>query len=509
MLIISIEIIIFARGVKENELQIYQEIVKSASNAIFYKDLNSTYLMVNEKTLEVFGRSREEVIGKNDVEIMCEEEARRNIRDDKIVFKTGKRRTITKQMTCPEGEPYWFEAIKAPYYDRKGAIAGLFGIARDVTAQTLSQNKLEKSEKRYKHLFETSPCSIMLLNPHGTIVYCNSTTTTMLGYEKSELIGTKRLNLTVKGEERLPYLRERMKKLFEEKDPGPDIHQLRRKDGTIIWVNALTSMIQFNDKTLIQIISEDITEKKKAQELIKEENRKLKELEQMRKDLISRISHELKTPLVSIKGVTELIMQIYQDKLDKKDMDLLEILEKGENRLEQLIENLIDISRIEYKELTLKKQSTDLCHLIRECSAMIDHLLLSKNLSLHVMLPEILILHIDPIRIEQVISNLLLNAIKHTPSQGEITITGKKSNSHIEISIHDSGVGLTLKEKERLFTRFGKIERYEKGLEEINIQGVGLGLYICKNIIKMHGGKIWAESEGRHKGSTFTFSLPK
>ncbi|MEJ2279514.1 MAG: HAMP domain-containing sensor histidine kinase [Candidatus Lokiarchaeota archaeon] len=234
----------------------------------------------------------------------------------------------------------------------------------------------------------------------------------------------------------------------------------------------------------------------------------MKELEKMRKSLISRVSHELKTPLMSIRGVTELFMGKHQYDLDQEDVDLLQILERGEKRLEELIKNLIDISRIEYNEVQLEKQYVDLSHLFKDCIFEMNHLINKKCLSLYLDIPSDLLLNIDPTRIEQVIINLLMNSIKNTPSNGKITIYGKKSPLKVEISICDTGIGLTEKEKEILFTRFGKIERNEEGLENISIQGAGLGLFISKNIIEMHGGNIWAESDGRNKGSKFIFTLP-
>jgi signal transduction histidine kinase len=109
----------------------------------------------------------------------------------------------------------------------------------------------------------------------------------------------------------------------------------------------------------------------------------------------------------------------------------------------------------------------------------------------------------------QVITNLISNAIKNTPPGGTIVISLKKINEKVRIIISDTGVGLTEAEKRVLFTRFGKIERKAEGLEYLNIKGSGLGLYISQKIIELHGGKIWAESEGRNKGAIFYIEFPQ
>lgn len=114
----------------------------------------------------------------------------------------------------------------------------------------------------------------------------------------------------------------------------------------------------------------------------------------------------------------------------------------------------------------------------------------------------------DKERIYEVISNLLVNAIKYTPSDGEISIESKISNDSYIISIKDNGIGFTEEEKNQVFKQFGKIERYGQGWD-IAADGTGLGLYITRKLVELHGGRIWLESEGRDKGSTFSFSIPK
>jgi signal transduction histidine kinase len=118
-----------------------------------------------------------------------------------------------------------------------------------------------------------------------------------------------------------------------------------------------------------------------------------------------------------------------------------------------------------------------------------------------------LITYFEKERIYDVIINLLSNAIKYTPPNGEIVIRSKVKKGNYIISVHDSGIGLTQEEREKIFKKFGKIERYGQGLDVIS-EGSGLGLYISKKIIELHGGNIWVKSKGRKKGSAFYFSLP-
>ena len=141
---------------KANEkLKQYQLMVESAYDAIFFKDLNSRYIIANEKTAEVFGLSREEVLGKTDYELMPDkEEATKNVEDDQAVFKTGKPKEIIKHMTDAEGKEYWFQAIKVPHFDTAGNITGLIGIARDITAHKRAEDQLKASLKEKEVLMQ-------------------------------------------------------------------------------------------------------------------------------------------------------------------------------------------------------------------------------------------------------------------------------------------------------------------------------------------------------------------
>jgi two-component system sensor kinase FixL len=127
----------------------FQIMVETAHDAIFFKDLKSRYVIANSKTLETFGLPRDEVIGRNDLEIMANrQEAKKNIDDDRHVFRAGKPREITKRMTGANGKEYWFRAIKVPQFDRKGRVEGLVGIARDVTEQVMLEREVAQTESR-------------------------------------------------------------------------------------------------------------------------------------------------------------------------------------------------------------------------------------------------------------------------------------------------------------------------------------------------------------------------
>jgi len=244
----------------------------------------------------------------------------------------------------------------------------------------------------------------------------------------------------------------------------------------------------------------DITVKKRIEE-------ELKEVSRLKSELISRTSHELKTPLVSIKGYADLLLNQHYEDLDLYTISVLHEIKQGCSRLESLIKDLLETSKLESGEIKLNILEDDLAFLIRFCIRDLRGLVETRNHELILEINEEMITYFEKERIYDVIINLLSNAIKYTPPNGKIIIRSEKQKGFYVISVQDTGIGLTNEEKDKIFKKFGKVERYGQGLDVVS-EGSGLGLYISKKIIELHGGDIWVKSKGRKKGSKFYFSLP-
>ncbi len=378
----------------------------------------------------------------------------------------------------------------------------------NITEKRVAEEKLKESERKYRFFYENTPSSIVVIDSKGIIVECNPTTELIFGYKKEELLGNKFHEISVIHPDYLSTIIN----LFQRFIKGEYIHridlEMYKKDQSLIWVNLQASLIRIEDNYYVQALLTDITKRKQAEFLFNEEITKLKELDKIRKNLISRVAHELKTPLATVCGGAELFSGLYKDYIENDQLELINLIEKGGKRLKYLVDNLIDISRIEYDKFQLIKEKTNISELIRESGMEMMHFAKERKISLDLELVDSIFLDIDRIRIEQVIMNLLSNAIKNTPPKGNITVSLKKMYNWVEISVSDTGVGLTADEMNILFTRFGKLERYGNGLEYIDIQGSGLGLFISKEIVDLHGGTIRAESEGRNMGSSFIVKLP-
>lgn len=492
------------KELKESEEK-YSNLFHYSNDGILLHDIEGNIIDINQRALEQFGYTRSEILKLKimDLHPMDALEASK-----KAFEEIQKKGVINFEINFikKNGEIFVAEVSSSMFY--MGGEKLIKGNVRDITMRKLAEQKLKQSEERYRNLIESGPFAIVLVNKQGKISYCNPAVAKLSGYPQEELIGYEFKDLAAIYPEDVPIMLNRFQKTFKGEFLPPLEIKLYKKDGDIAWISYQSKLVKVGDESLLQIVIEDVTEKRKADVLINEEIVKLKELDQIRKDLISRVSHELKTPLVSVCGASELLLDLYLDQLNDEPKELIEMIEKGGKRLKYLVDNLVDITRIEYGKFKLKKEKTDINQLIKDCIKEMKYLIEQRELNLEYNLMDNLFLEIDKVRIEQVILNLLSNAIKNTPPNGIISINSSKIDDKVKVIIKDTGIGLTKEEMDRLFIRFGKIERFGRGLEYIDIQGTGLGLFISKEIIDLHEGQIWVESEGRDKGCTFIFKLP-
>ncbi|MFW9822234.1 MAG: ATP-binding protein [Candidatus Thorarchaeota archaeon] len=390
---------------------------------------------------------------------------------------------------------------------RKGEFITVFD---DITEQKKSNQRLKESEEKFRTIAEQSFMGIMIVQD-AELKYLNKAMSLITGYPVEEMLTwTDKNYIRMIHPEDLDYILVRIRS-NKDATMGPFSHNSFRivnKDGEIRWLEDYTSKIIYQGRpaNLISII--DATDKKEAERLILEENKTLIELNKMRKDIITRVSHELKTPLTSIYGASQILLKHLSPQIGEEALNFIEIFHRGALRLKKLVENLIDASRIEYGKLELNIRPHDLVPIIKECIEEMSYLLENRNQLLVSTMPKKMDVSVDKIRIQQVVTNLLSNAIKNTPVNGNIYIDLIHNFKYYDIRIRDTGIGLTEKEKELLFQKFGKIERYGMDLG-VDIEGSGIGLYISKEIVELHGGQIIVKSEGRNQGASFTVRLFK
>ncbi|TFG28013.1 MAG: PAS domain-containing sensor histidine kinase [Promethearchaeota archaeon] len=369
------------------------------------------------------------------------------------------------------------------------------------------EQKLKTSEQKFRHLFENSPYPVLLLELNRTIKDCNIATLELFETKKANLTGVDFSEFFIDPLKLSNLLKERVDFMIKGKNLKPLELKLQKKKESFAWVSLQTSLFEVDNEIFLQIILQDITDRKKAEEIIKDEMKKLKEIDQIRSDFVRRTSHELKTPLISIYSSSQYLLDNLNQDLNEETLTLIESINRGGKRLKRLTENLIDVFNLETNLLIIQKEEVDLVKIINNCIKDMFLILKERNIFHKLELNDSCYIQADKIRIEQVILNMLSNAIKNTPQNGLIYIGLNKTKDFVNIVFKDSGIGFTEEEKEKIFKKFGKIERVDIQ-NDIIIEGSGLGLYISKQIIELHDGEIWMESEGRNKGSAFTIKLP-
>jgi len=359
----------------------------------------------------------------------------------------------------------------------------------------------------YKNLYEESPGLYRTVNTDGTIISCNKAYAKNLGYSKKEIIGKNIFDHTA--EKSLPI----MNKCFEiwkNKGTVSDMEIfLKRKDGSTfpVLINAI-NLYDENGKllgsnTIMRDMSTFYEKLKLKDDIIKKQLDKLKKIDLQKNEFIGMISHELKTPLVPIKGYLDLILAGNYGNIDKSIRDKL-VVQSSTSLLLSMITDLLDVQKMELHKLTFNKEIHNLYEIINESISYMLPALEKKNLLIIPDLQGNIACFCDKKRIHQVLTNTIANAIKFSEDGDKIDVKLSKNGPYAKIVINDHGVGINPKKLDKIFVKFYQIDKDHTRQSG----GTGLGLAICKGIIENHNGKIWAESEGIGKGTEIHILLP-
>ena len=363
---------------------------------------------------------------------------------------------------------------------------------------TESESVVKESAEKYQFLINNIIDVIAETDLSGNFTYINPMVYDMFGYLPEEVIGTKFFSYIH------PDDMERIFKTFQNVIERGNIvsieYRIRHKDNHYVHVFTKGSLVKINNKPRIVSVLRDITDRKKMeQELIK--------ISQLKQELLERTSHELKTPLISIKGFTDLLLELHKEKFDNQVLSILSEIKEGTEKLQNIINKLLVTSQLESGKIEFAPDEEDLSFLIRFCVKNIRGLAKTRNHFINLDIPKKLPLYFEKEKIYEVITHLIVNAIKYSPPYGEIKIQTEKTDNFVIISVQDNGIGIAKEDQTKIFKQFGKIERYGQGWD-IGIEGTGMGLYTSKKLVELHGGKIWVDSKGRDKGAKFCFTLP-
>lgn len=253
------------------------------------------------------------------------------------------------------------------------------------------------------------------------------------------------------------------------------------------------------------LLVRSVIQEVKIREQLKRAYGELKRIDRAKSEFISMASHQLRTPLTSIKGYLSMLLEEDYGKMGERQKQVLNNVFRSNERLIKIVNDLLNISRIELGKMEIQKEKTQITELIQSCFQEMRPKAEEKKLELIFEKPKTPLpkLNVDKLKIRQVVLNLIDNAIHYT-KKGKIKIEAEKKDSKIQIAVKDTGEGLTKEEQKEIFSSFAR------GTAGINlfIEGSGLGLFVAEKYINLHKGRIWAESPGKGKGSTFYIELP-
>ncbi|MDQ4022283.1 MAG: ATP-binding protein [Thermoproteota archaeon] len=282
-------------------------------------------------------------------------------------------------------------------------------------------------------------------------------------------------------------------------DTAHNVAHILKNAGYFVNIIALAlSSIQYNTmlRQSIESLKESNIRLKEGEEVIRVQYEKLKETDKMKDEFINIAAHELRTPIQPILGLTQFLLSKTEN---IKDHELLDVVVRNAKRLLRLTDEILDVTKIESHSLKLSKEQFNLNDVIKNAiNDIATNKEKSNNLNLLFQSKEDIFIEADRNRLVQVISNLLSNAVKFTKEGGgTITITAEKKDTQVIVKVKDTGTGIDPEILPQLFSKFASK----------SFEGTGLGLFICKNIVEAHDGKIWAENNADGKGATFSFSL--
>ena len=364
----------------------------------------------------------------------------------------------------------------------------MIAVSTDITER-------KQSEELIRTISHSSPLGIFIVQDEK-FVYTNPQLQKLTGYNEKELLNRDILDIVAI--EDSDVVKSSTIYTLQQDSPYPCEYRILNKNGQIKWVLQTVARIHFQGREAILGNLMDITERKYLERKVIE----YEELNKMKTDLLATVSHELRTPLATIKGYSTMMVDYFSRLNQNEKRDYLKSIDHSTDRLAMLVDNLLDTSRMEAGLLKLEKHSTSLVKLIETITTEAK-LRANRHEILTRIDKEIPNINIDAKRIRQVLDNLINNAIKYSPPDTKVTITAKKSGDKVILSVTDRGSGIPPEELKNVFDRMYRIEqRLYSGVD-----GLGLGLYICRRLVEAHGGKIWVEST-IGKGSTVFFTLP-
>ena len=485
-------------ALRKSEAQ-YRLLFESNPHAMWVYDLDTRrFLAVNNAAIHRYGYSRNEFLAmtihdirpSEDVPVLTNYLTNKNPEFN----QAGEWRHQTKDGRIINVE------ITSNRLDFEGRKA-VFVLANDITERKRAEKALRESEDRYRDLVDNSHELICTHDLEGRVISVNPWAARVLGYPENALVG---MNIR---DGLLPEYRNQFDEYINKvKTEGSarGVMKVRTSTGeTRLWEYYNTLRTEGVETPIVRGMAHDATERRQALEREKDARLEAEAANRVKDEFLSTLSHELRTPLTAIMGWSTLLLHGEVD--PAKHQHAIETIARNANSQCQLIDDLLEVSRIITGKLRLEFAACQLQPIIEAAAESIRPTAEAKGVRLQLLFePEVGTVSGDKERLQQVVWNLLSNAVKFTSGGGEVSVRLQRVNSHVEVSVVDSGAGIHPDFLPHVFDRF----RQADGTTTRAHGGLGLGLAIVRHLVELHGGVVGADSDGCGKGATFKVTLP-
>ena len=505
--------------------EIFRLLVASVKDyAIFMLDPTGRVMTWNAGAQRLKGYTRDEIVGRHFSEFYPEEDIRSRKPDVELeVAEEVGRFEDEGWRIRRDGTRFWANVVITAVHDEKGVLRGFAKVTRDLTNRKEAEEQLRQSEEMFRLLVASvKDYAIFLLDPEGYVMTWNAGAQSIKGYQPDEIIG-RHFSQFYPEEDRDKPARE----LAEARQNGSveDEGWRVRKDGTRFWANVIITAVHDASGQLrgFAKVTRDMSDRKRAEEmqqaLLEQREARLQAEEERRRaetsyrvaqeanrakdEFLMTLSHELRTPLTSILGWARLLPSMPPE--DAGFNEAVTAIGRSAQLQARLIDDVLDVSRIVSGKLRLSVENTGVEQLLHASVDAVRPSADAKRITIVTDLaPQLGTIVADPTRIQQIVWNLLTNAVKFTPKEGTVTLSARRTSSHVQIAVGDSGEGIDPNFLPHVFEPFRQAENPSTRVHG----GLGLGLSIVRFLAEAHGGTVAAESRGRGQGATFTVTLP-
>lgn len=476
---------------------LFRKLVEHSTDIITLIAADGRVSYVSPSITEMLGYTPQEVVGLHALSLIHPDDLSKMQRLFTEIMQSSRYRLSAEyRLRCKDGAWRWFEGTATNLLHDQD-VQAIVGNFRDITERKALEEELKKSKAQLEAILRNVADGITAQDAAGKLIYANQAAALSMGYASIEAVMAappleyiERFEITDEyGQPFSPSQFPGRRALMGEEHPQVTIKHVHKQTKEVRWSIITSTVILSDEKRPFLVINviQDIT--------------RLKELEQRKDTFISMASHELRTPVTSVKAYTQLLIKKFEREHYNEAVVYLGRMDAQINKLTNLIKDLLDVSKAQAGKLEYAQECVDIDALIQETIETVQQTSTTHRFFVHGN--SRVFVNGDGERLGQVLINLLNNAIKYSPGANRVDIEVDTSPDVVRITVRDYGIGIPQEHQDKLFERFYRVST----AKDNTFPGLGIGLYIAYEIVLRHGGKLWLESE-EGQGSAFSISLP-